>query len=49
MDGNTKQRYISTSIWLDEWFDSISGKEKLVYLNLLTNTQTNAAGVYRCC
>jgi len=46
VDGNTKQRYISTSIWTDEWFDSISAKEKLIYLNLLTNTQTNAAGVY---
>jgi len=46
VDKNTKQRYISTSIWTDEWFDSLSGKEKLIYFNLLTNTQTNAAGVY---
>jgi len=46
MDNNTKQRYISTSIWTDEWFDSLSAKEKLIYFNLLTNTHTNAAGVY---
>jgi len=47
MDGNTKQRYISTSIWSDAWFDSLNGKEKLVYFNLLTNSHTNPAGVYQ--
>jgi hypothetical protein len=46
MDSTTKQRYISTSIWSDEWFDSISVQEKLIYFHLLTNEFTNAAGVY---
>jgi hypothetical protein len=46
MDGSTKQRYISTSIWSDEWFDSLSSMEKLIYFNLLTNIHTNVAGVY---
>jgi hypothetical protein len=44
----TKQRYISTSIWSDDWFDSLSEREKLVYFYLLTNEHTNAAGVYSC-
>jgi len=47
VDGNTKQRYISTSIWSDDWFDSLSVKEKLVYIHLLTNENTNVAGVYK--
>ncbi|MDR3191612.1 MAG: hypothetical protein LBT87_00950 [Treponema sp.] len=46
MDSTTKQRYISTSIWSDEWFDSLSTLEKLIYFHLLTNEFTNAAGVY---
>jgi hypothetical protein len=46
MDKTTKQRYISTSIWSDEWFDSLSTLEKLIYFHLLTNEFTNAAGVY---
>ena len=48
MNANTKQRYISTAIWDDDWFDSLSVLEKLVYFYLLTNTHTNAAGVYQC-
>ena len=44
----TKQRYISTSIWSDDWFDSLTEREKLVYFYLLTNEHTNAAGVYQC-
>jgi len=47
MDGNTKQRYISTSIWSDDWFDTLSGKEKLIYIHLLTNENTNIAGIYK--
>ena len=46
MDSTTKQRYISTSILSDEWFDSLSTQEKLIYFHLLTNEFTNAAGVY---
>jgi hypothetical protein len=48
MNSQTKQRYISTSIWSDDWFDSLSEREKLVYFYLLTNEHTNAAGVYEC-
>jgi hypothetical protein len=48
MNGTTKQRYISTSIWDDDWFDSLTEREKLVYFYLLTNTHTNPAGVYQC-
>ena len=48
MNGLTKQRYISTSIWSDDWFDSLSEREKLVYFYLLTNEHTNLAGVYQC-
>jgi len=46
MDGTTKQRYISTSIWADGWFDSLSVMEKLIYFYLLTNNHTTIAGVY---
>jgi hypothetical protein len=46
MDSTTRQRYISTSIWSDEWFDSLTTLEKLIYFHLLTNEFTNAAGVY---
>lgn len=48
MNATTKQRYISTSIWDDDWFDSLTEREKLVYFYLLTNPHTNAAGVYQC-
>jgi hypothetical protein len=46
MNDLTKQRYISTSIWSDDWFDSLAITEKLIYFNLLTNDHTNVAGVY---
>ena len=46
MNSTTKQRYISTSIWSDDWFDSLTAMEKLIYFNLLTNIHTNPAGVY---
>jgi hypothetical protein len=48
MNATTKQRFISTSIWDDDWFDSLSEREKLAYFYLLTNPHTNAAGVYQC-
>ncbi len=48
MNSLTKQRYISTSIWSDDWFDSLTEREKLVYFYLLTNEHTNPAGVYQC-
>jgi hypothetical protein len=48
MDNMTKQRYISTSIWSDDWFDGLSEREKPVYFYFLTNEHTNSAGVYQC-
>jgi hypothetical protein len=48
MDKLTKQRYISTSIWSDDWYDSLSKIEKLFYFYLLTNQHTNPAGIYPC-
>jgi hypothetical protein len=41
------QRYINSSFWSDDWVDSLSVKEKLIYMYLLTNENTNIAGVYR--
>lgn len=40
------QRYISSSFWSDDWVDSLSVKEKLTYLYLLTNDSTSICGVY---
>lgn len=43
-----KQRYISTSIWDDDWFvEELSQAEKLFYFYLLTNEHTNIAGIYK--
>ena len=41
------QRYISSSFWSDDWVDSLSIPEKLLYMYLLTNEHTNVAGVYK--
>jgi hypothetical protein len=46
MDKNTKQRFISTSIWSDGWFETLSPHEGYIYFNLLTNDHTNIAGIY---
>lgn len=43
----SKQRYISTSFWSDDWVDSLSIHEKLLYMYLLTNECTNIAGIYK--
>ena len=48
MNATTKQRYISTSIWHDDWFDSLAEREQLFYLYLLTSPHSNAAGVFQC-
>lgn len=43
-----KQRYISTSIWDDDWFvEELTKQEKLFYFYLLTNEHTNIAGIYK--
>jgi hypothetical protein len=47
MNATTKQRFISTSIWHDDWFSNLSKDERYFYLYLLSNPQTNAAGVYQ--
>jgi len=42
------QRYISTSIWDDNWFiDELNASERLFYFYLLTNEHTNIAGIYK--
>jgi hypothetical protein len=46
-NSSTKQRYISTSIWDDDWFSELDPDAKLLYFYLLTNEKTNVAGVYQ--
>ena len=41
------QRYISTSFWTDKWIRNLDPSERYLYLYLLTNPQTNIAGVYQ--
>ena len=41
------QRYISTSFWDDEWIGGLDPSEKLLYLYLMTNPETNIAGIYK--
>ena len=40
------QRYISTSFWTDKWIRGIDPSERYIYIYLLTNPETNIAGVY---
>ena len=40
------RRSINTKIWDDVWFESLTSEEKLVWLYLLTNKNTNMLGVY---
>lgn len=40
------RRSINTKIWCDEWFENLTPEEKLIWLYLLTNQQTNMLGVY---
>ena len=41
------QRYIDTGLWLDDWFVALPTPDKLLYVYLLTNPQTNIAGIYK--
>ena len=41
-----KHRYINTHFWKDNYIINLDPTEKLVYLYLLTNPQTNIAGIY---
>jgi len=43
----TKQRYISTSIWDDDWFWAQEDSAQKFYFYILTNSMTNVAGVYQ--
>ena len=45
-DSTTKQRYISTSIWDDDWFWALDDQGQKLFFYLLTNERTNVAGIY---
>lgn len=40
------RRSVNTKIWDDVWFSELAQEEKLIWLYLLTNSQTNMLGVY---
>lgn len=40
------RRSINTKIWDDVWFESLTSEEKLIWLYLLTNKNTNMLGIY---
>lgn len=42
----SKQRLISTAFWKDTYIADLDPTEKLLFLYLLTNHQTNVAGIY---
>lgn len=37
---------ITTRIWADPWFENLKPEEKLIWLYILTNQQTNLIGIY---
>jgi len=39
-------RYVSTAFWTDPWIERLQPAGKLLFLYLLSNPQTNVAGVY---
>ena len=41
-----KQRYVNTKLWRDTWVTDLDATEKLLFLYLLTNPNTNIAGIY---
>lgn len=41
-----KNRYINTHFWKDNYIITLDPVEKLIFLYLLSNSQTNIAGVY---
>lgn len=43
----SKNRYIDTSFWDDEWITELDPSEKLLYIYLLTNPLTNISGIYK--
>ncbi len=42
-----KKRYIDTIFWRDEYSAGLDPSEKLLFLYLLTNTDTNICGIYQ--
>ena len=40
------RRSINTRIWSDDWFESLTPSEKLLWVYFLTNAQTNMLGIY---
>lgn len=43
----SKKRYIDTIFWRDEYISNLDPSEKLLYLYLLTNPDTNVSGIYQ--
>ena len=41
-----KQRYINTKIWRDSYIEKLDPSEKLLFIYLLTNPDTNICGIY---
>ena len=41
-----KERYVNTAFWTDDYTDTLEPLERLLYLCLFTNPDTNIAGVY---
>ncbi len=41
-----KQRYVNTKIWRDSYIENLDPSEKLLFLYLLTNPDTNISGIY---
>lgn len=41
-----QKRYINTSFWKDGYVVTLDPTEKFIFLYLLTNPQTNIAGIY---
>ena len=40
------RRSINTKLWSDEWVEKLNPTEKLLWIYLLTNPQTNMLGIY---
>lgn len=40
------RRYINVRTWSENWFETLSASEKLVWIYLNTNSSTNMLGVY---
>lgn len=42
-----KSRYVNTAFWDDDYTGNLDPSEKLIFLYLLTNPNTNMAGIYQ--